>query len=116
MLRRLKGGVDGDGGRQDVERRKRYEGEGAWENRGMAQVPFYNSGNVWHVNRALAVTDPQSLRSQCSSIRAFFIFILFFFQIDTVFMRDLVTSPRCAGFVGDNNCIDWQCPCLPLSN
>jgi len=27
----------------------RYEGEGAWENRGMAQVPFYNSGK--HVAR-----------------------------------------------------------------
>jgi hypothetical protein len=53
MLRRVKGGVEGDGGRQVVERRKRYEGEGAWENRGMAQDPFYNSGNVWHVNRAL---------------------------------------------------------------
>jgi hypothetical protein len=53
MLRRVKGEVEGDG-RQLVERRKRYEGEGAWENRGMAQVPFYNSGNMWHVNRALA--------------------------------------------------------------
>jgi hypothetical protein len=53
MLRKMKGGVEGDGGRQVVERRKRYESEGAWENRGMAQVPFYNSGNVWHVNRAL---------------------------------------------------------------
>jgi hypothetical protein len=52
-FRRVKREVEGDGGRQVVERRQRYEGEGAWENRGMAQVPFYNSGNVWHVNRAL---------------------------------------------------------------
>lgn len=43
--------VGGDSGKPAVERRKRYEGEGAWENRGMAQVPFYNSGNVCHVNR-----------------------------------------------------------------
>jgi len=32
-----------------LERRMRYEGEGAWENRGTAQVPFYNSGR--HVAR-----------------------------------------------------------------
>lgn len=50
MFRRVKEEVEGDDGRQVVERRERYEGEGAWENRGMAQVPFYNSGNVWHVN------------------------------------------------------------------
>jgi hypothetical protein len=33
-------------GRLD-DRRKRCEGEGAWENREMAQVPFYNSGDLW---------------------------------------------------------------------
>ena len=33
-------------GRLD-DRRKRCEGEGAWENRGMALVPFYNSGDLW---------------------------------------------------------------------
>jgi hypothetical protein len=44
-------GVEGDSGKQAVGRRRRYEGEEAWENRGMAQVPFYNSGNVWHANR-----------------------------------------------------------------
>jgi hypothetical protein len=28
--------------------RRKSEGEGAWENRGMAQVPFYNTGDLWH--------------------------------------------------------------------
>ena len=56
MLRKAGKGVEGDSGEQAVGRRRRYEGEEAWENRGMALVPFYNSGNVWHVNRRSLVT------------------------------------------------------------
>jgi hypothetical protein len=51
MLGKCEKGAERDTGRKVGDRWKRYEGERAWENRGMAQVPFYNSDNVWHVNR-----------------------------------------------------------------
>jgi hypothetical protein len=41
-------------GRLD-DRRKRCEGEGAWENREMAQVPFYNSGDLWQHDACASV-------------------------------------------------------------
>ena len=63
-------------------------------------------------SRESLIHDPQWLRPQCSKLDQSFLFFLFLFQVDTVFVRDLVACPQCAGFVGDNNCIGWQCPCL----
>lgn len=65
-------GVEGDSGKQAVGRRRRYEGEEAWENRGMAQVPFYNSGNVSGARKSHS--DPQMIAVAMQSE-------LFFFQI-----------------------------------
>jgi hypothetical protein len=80
-------GVEGDSGKQAVERRKRYEGEEAWENRGMAQVPFYNSGNVWRRSQESLIH--KSLRSQCSKLDQSLFFLLGFVQ-DLVISRGVL--------------------------
>ena len=53
-------------------RRKRCEGEGAWENRRMAQVPFYNSGDLWH--------DACTSVQQYSLVTSFPLFSRFFWS------------------------------------
>jgi hypothetical protein len=92
-------GVEGDSGKEAIERRRRYEGEEAWENRGMAQVPFYNPGNVWRRSQESLIH--KSLRSQCAKLDQSPIFLL----IKLGFVQDLVVSPRCV----DNKRIDSLC-------
>ncbi len=78
---------------------------------GWLRFPFIIPATCGKSTGRSLVTDPQiiavAMQLQCSKLDQSFLL-----SDKYGFVQDLVTSPRCAGFVGDkNNCI--ACPCLP---